>query len=189
MSEENAKNQLKELLEDLGYSDDFADYRSLAPSANNFQRSTVTVTFPDSRIVQGTGEGKRRTTADIASAQNAIDRMRQDHPDLIINWDEIYAQAQAGDALIKLAVYLSIDLDSTKAKSKYLQNVESNLHLAQVFDRWKAQGDPDLAIWGTELSEHRKASLVESLLWKRFGQQVIAIDAPKNLQDVLKSLY
>jgi len=63
------------------------------------------------------------------------------------------------------------------------------LHLAQVFDRWKAQGDPDLAIWGTELSEHRKASLVESLLWKRFGQQVIAIDAPKNLQDVLKSLY
>jgi hypothetical protein len=147
------------------------------------------VTFPDSRIVQGTGEGKRRTTADIAAAQNAIDRMRQDHPDLIIDWDEIYAQAQAGDALIKLAVYLSINLDSTKAKSKYLQNVESNLHLAQVFDRWKTQGDPDLAIWGTELSEHRKASLVESLLWKRFGQQVIAIDAPKNLQDVLKSLY
>jgi hypothetical protein len=189
MSEENAKNQLKELLEDLGYSDDFADYRSLAPSTNNFQKSTVTVTFPDGRIVEGTGEGKRRTTADIAAAQNAIDRMRQDHPDLIIDWDEIYAQAQAGDALIKLAVYLSIDLDSTKAKSKYLQNVESNLHLAQVFDRWKAQGDPDLAIWGTELSEHRKASLVESLLWKRFGQQVIAIDAPKNLQDVLKSLY
>ena len=114
--------------------------------------------------MQGTGEGKRRTTADIAAAQDAIDNLRQDHPDLLIDWAKIYAQAQAGDALIKLAVYLSIDLDSTTAKSQHLQNVESNLHLAKVFDCWKAQGDPDLAIWGTELSEHRKASLVESLL-------------------------
>ncbi|MCY7337907.1 MAG: hypothetical protein LH613_17120, partial [Chamaesiphon sp.] len=109
-------------------------------------------------------------------------------PYLLVDWDELNIQAQAGDALIKLGVYLSPELKSTAAKSKGLQNVETNAHLAKVFDRWKAQNDPRLAIWGTNLNEHRKATVVEALLWQDYGQQVIAANAPAQLADLLSTL-
>lgn len=54
--------------------------------------------------------------------------------------------------------------------------------------RWKAQNDPRLAVWGTNLSEHRKATLVEVLLWQEYGQQVIAANAPAQLADLLVAL-
>jgi hypothetical protein len=66
--------------------------------------------------------------------------------------------------------------------------LESGPHLAEVFDQWKTQGDPDLAMWGTDLSEKRKATLVEAMLWRRFGIQVIAADATAQLQSLLKTL-
>jgi hypothetical protein len=87
-----------------------------------------------------------------------------------------------------LGVYLSPELKSTAAKSKGLQNVENNAHLAKVFNRWKAQNDPRLAVWGTNLSEHRKATLVEALLWHGYGQQVIATNASAQLANLLSTL-
>ncbi|MBD2102319.1 hypothetical protein [Leptolyngbya sp. FACHB-261] len=184
---ENAKNQLLQLLKNLGCVEDCADFQLISKSPGP-HRSTVTVKFPDGRTVQGTGEAPRRTDADIAATQVALNKLRDDYKDLVIDWGEIYVQAQAGDALIKLGVYLSAEIKSVGDKSKRLQTLESDLHLAKVFDQWKAQGDKDLAVWGTNLGEKRKATLVEALLWKRFGKQVITTDAPVQLQSLLRTL-
>ena len=183
---ENAKNKLQELLDNLGCAGNCIDFRSIPLSDPH--TSTVVVTFPDGRIVWGIGEGHRRSDADIAATQDTLDLLDREHPYLLVDWDELNIQAQAGDALIKLGVYLSPELKSTAAKSEGLQNVETNAHLAKVFDRWKAQNDPRLSIWGTNLSEHRKATLVEALLWQKYGQQVIAANAPAQLTDLLSTL-
>jgi hypothetical protein len=183
---ENAKNKLQELLNDLGCAGNCIDFQHT--SVSDFYRSTVMVKFPDGRTVQGTGEGQRKSDADIAAAKDALDRVDREHPYLLVDWDELNIQAQAGDALIKLGVYLSPELKSTAAKSKGLQNVETNAHLAKVFDHWKALDDPRLAIWGTNLNEHQKATLVEALLWQGYGQQVITVNAPTQLADLLSTL-
>jgi hypothetical protein len=183
---ENAKNKLQELLDNLGCEGNCIDFQHT--SVSDFYRSTVMVKFPDGRTVQGIGEGQRRANADIAAAQDALDQVDRIYPYLVVDWSKLSVEAQAGDALIKLGVYLSPELKSTAAKSNRLQNVETNAHLAKVFDQWKAQNDPRLAIWGTDLSEHRKATLVEALLWQGYGQQVIAANAPAQLSDLLSTL-
>jgi hypothetical protein len=183
---ENAKNKLQELLDNLGCAGNCIDFRS-TPLADLYC-SNVTVTFPDGRIVRGCGKGHRKSNADIAAAQDALALLDREYPDLLVDWHKLDVEAQAGDALIKLGVYLSPELTSTAAKSNRLQNVETNAHLAKVFDRWKAQNDPRLVIWGTNLKEHRKATLVEALLWQGYGQQVIADNAPAQLADLLSTL-
>ena len=183
---ENAKNKLQELLDNLGCTSNCIDFRSTP--LTDLHCSTVMVTFPDGRIIRGTGDGHRKSDADIAAAQAALDLVDRIYPYLVVDWAKLRVEAQAGDALIKLGVYLSPELKSTAAKSNRLQNVETNAHLAKVFDRWKAQDDPELAIWGTNLKEDRKATLVEALLWRRYGAQVIVANAPTQLADLLSTL-
>lgn len=183
---ENAKNQLLELLKDLGCVEDCASFQSVF--VLNAHCSTVSVTFPDGRTVQGTGAGKRKSDADIAAAQSALDQVRNIHPDLLVAWDEIFVEAQAGDALIKLSVYLSADLKNSEQKSRCLQNLESDFHLATIFEQWKTQGHTDLAVWGDNLGEKRKATFVEALLWRRFGAKVITDNAQTQLQSLLNIL-
>ena len=184
----NAKNKLQELLDSLGCAGNCIDFRSTPLANANLYCSNVTVTFPDGRIVRGTGKGRRKPDADITAAQDALDLVAQIYPYLLVDWEKLGVEAQAGDALIKLGVYLSPELESTEAKSNQLQNIETNAHLAKVFDRWKAQNDPRLAVWGTNLSEHRKATLVEVLLWQGYGQQVIADNAPTQLAALVSTL-
>jgi len=183
----NAKNLLLDLLKNIGCSEDCATFQSkISPSG--LHQSTVVVSFPDGRKVQGTGEGGRKSDADISASQAAVDQLFYEHLDLVADWDEIKVKAQAGDALIKLGIYLSADIKSTSDKSKQLQRLESNLHLAQVFDQWKAQGDPDLAMWGANLGEERKATLVEALIWQRFEMKVITPDASEQLRPLIEIL-
>jgi Double-stranded RNA binding motif len=184
---ENAKNKLQELVRDLG---------GCIHSCINFQHSSISsprsssvmVTFPDGRIVRGTGAGQSKPDADIAAAQDALDRVEQEYPDLLVDWIKLAVDAQAGDALIKLSIYLSAESKSAAENSIRLKDSEPNAHLAKVFDRWKADKDPRLAIWGTDLSKHRKATLVEALLWHGYGQQVIATNAPAQLANLLSTL-
>lgn len=184
----NAKNQLLELIQNLGCVEDCAVFQPTPTLLDTLHHSSVIVEFPDGRIVRAIGKAKRKADADIAAAQVALDKVHSNHPDLLVNWDELKVEAQAGDALIKLGIYLSADFKSADDKSKQLQTLESDLYLAKVFDQWKAQGDPDLAIWGTNLGEKRKATLVEAWLWRRFGMQVVTRNAPIQLQALLKTL-
>lgn len=185
---ENAKNLLLELLNNLGCSNNCAVFQSNSISPSSSHQSTVVVSFPDGRTVQGRGEGWRKSAVEISAAEAAINQLCDEYPDLIVNWDEINVEAQAGDALIKLSIYLSADIKSASDKSQQLQRLESDFHLAQVFDQWKAQGDSDLAKWGAHLGEKRKATLVEALLWQRFGMPVMAIGAPEQLRSLVETL-
>ena len=188
---ENAKNQLFEILKNLGCLEECASFQTTLSSSlpPNSQHSTVvTVTFPDGRVVRGTGNGKCKVDAEIMAAQTALEILSKTYPELLVNWEEIYVEAQAGDALIKLGVYLSVSLKTARDKSEELQKWESDLHLAKVFEQWKAKSDPDLAILGSNLGEKKKATLVEALLWRRYGSQIMTDDAPLQLQSLLKTL-
>ncbi|MBD1852958.1 hypothetical protein H6F87_23720 [Cyanobacteria bacterium FACHB-502] len=114
--------------------------------------------------------------------------LEQEHPDLLVDWSAIEVEAQAGDALIKLSVYLTPHLRTASEKSYYLQKFEKDSHLATIFDRWKAQGSPDLAIWGTELGRKQKATLVEAILWRRFRSRVLTDNAGTHFQELLQIL-
>jgi hypothetical protein len=146
------------------------------------------VVFPDGRTVKGTGKGQRKVDAELIAAQMTIDNLRNTYPELLVNWDDIYVETQAGDAIIKLGIYLSESIKTASEKSQALQTLESDQHLAKVFETWKAKGDQDLAIWGNSLGEKKKATLVEALLWRRYGKQIIIDDAPLKLQSLLKTL-
>jgi hypothetical protein len=183
---ENAKNQLLELLKNLGCNENCAEFHS--EFVSSCHRSTVVVKFPDGRTVRGIGEGQRSSNADIAAAQAALEQVRHHHLDLLINWEEINVEAQAGDALIKLGIYLSKSFTSASEKSQRLQSLESDAHLAEVFDQWKAEGNSDVAIWGTHLGIKRKATLVEAILWRRFGANVIATDAIMQFERLLEAI-
>jgi hypothetical protein len=185
---ENAKNHLLELLKNLGCSEDCAVFQSKLISASGFHKSTVVVSFPDGRTVQGTGMGPRKSEADMSAAHEVMVQLCNEHPDLVVDWDEIDVQAQLGDVLIKLGIYLAADLKRASDKSLHLQCLEPDFKLAQVFDQWLAQGDPDLAFWGPNLGEKRKATLVEALLWRRFGPQVVTAEAPEQLQALIKTV-
>jgi hypothetical protein len=185
---QNAKNQLLDLLKNLGSHEDFADFQPSVPLPPYNHGSTLIVTFPNGCSVRGAGEGIRIPDAHIAAAQAVLDQVHLRHSNLIIDWDEVSVEAQLGDALIKLGVYCSEEFQTTEDKSKQLQILEADKHLAKIFDQWKNSNDPDLAIWGPHLGEKRKATLVEALLWRRFGTQVISITAPKQLRSLLESL-
>jgi hypothetical protein len=184
---ENAKNQLLEILKNLGCLEECANFETtLLSLLPNPQHSTVvTVTFPNGHAVRGTGNGQRKVDAEIVAAQSILETLRDAHPELLVNWEEIYVEAQAGDALIKLGVYLSESLRTANDKSKELQKWESDQNLVKVFEQWKAKGDPDLSIWGSNLGEKKKTTLVEALLWRRYGSQVMTDDAPLQLQSLL----
>jgi hypothetical protein len=184
----NAKNQLLELLKKLGCSDNCSNFQSIRESSSGWYLSTVVVTFPDGRQIQGAAKRKQKSDAEIAASQVALDQLHENYRDLIVNWDSIYLEAQAGDALIKLGVYLSLDLSNASEASKRLQKLESDHHLAKVFDCWKAQKNSDLAIWGNVLSEKRKATLVEALLWRRFKIETVTDNILVPLQSLLKTL-
>jgi hypothetical protein len=121
---ENAKNQLFEILKNLGYLEECANFQTtLSSLPPNPQHSTVvTVTFPNGRAVRGTGNGQRKVDAEIVAAQTVLEILRNTYPELLVNWEEIYVEAQAGDALIKLGVYLSVSLRTASDKSKNCKN-------------------------------------------------------------------
>jgi len=187
---ENTKNQLFEILKNLGCLEECVNFETtLSSQPPNPQHSTVvTAKFPNGHVIRGTGNGQRKVDAEIVAAQSVLEILCNTYPELLVNWEEIYVEAQAGDALIKLGVYLSESLRTASDKSKELQKWESDQNLVKVFEQWKAKGDPDLAIFGSNLGEKKKATLVEALLWRRYGSQVMTDDAPLQLQSLLTML-
>ena len=187
---ENAKSQIFKILKNLGCLEECVNFETTlsSPPPNTQHSTVVTVKFPNGHAVRGTGNGQRKVDAEIVAAQSVLEILRNTYPELLVNWEEIYVEAQAGDALIKLGVYLSESLRTASDKSKELQKWEPDQNLVKVFEQWKAKGDPDLAVFGSNLGEKKKATLVEALLWRRYGSQIMTDDAPLKLQSLLKML-
>lgn len=159
----NAKNQLAELLKSIGQRDnEITEYQS--KTINNQTDSTLVVTFSHGLTLQGSGQAIRKIEAEIIASQQVIDQLYEYYPELIVDWEKLMLEAQRGDTLIKLGIYLSEDFKKPSDKSLELQRKETNQRLAQVYDRWIADKDPDLTGWGTHMDMHKKASVVEALL-------------------------
>ncbi|MFQ3584353.1 MAG: hypothetical protein SNJ85_05385 [Cyanobacteriota bacterium] len=128
---ENAKKQLLEILKNLGHLEECANFEttlsSLPPNPQN--SIVVTVKFPNGRAIRGTGNEQCKVDAEILAAHSILEILRNTHPELLVNWEEIYVEAQVGDALIKLGVYLSESLSTVSDKSKELQKWESDQNL------------------------------------------------------------
>ena len=80
--------------------------------------------------------------------------------------------AQAGDALIKLAVYRANAHQTAAERCAKLQQIESDARLADVYDRWRARDEPDLGVFGPELGRKAKATVVEAMIWRRHAAAV-----------------
>jgi len=183
----NAKTQLKELLDGLGLSQACAVYSSTQAGAGPWT-STVTLTLPEREPIAGVGTASRRSQADISAAAEALAELAADRATEAVDWAPIYAEAQAGDALLKLTGYLATGLAAPEERSRWLQLHESDASLAQVFDRWFDEGAPELAMYGRGLGEKNKATLVEAIIWRRYGARVLGPEALEALGELREAL-
>jgi hypothetical protein len=65
---------------------------------------------------------------------------------------------------------------------------ESEGALAKVFDRWFDVGDSDLAAYGRGLGEKNKSTLVEAIVWRRYGARVLGPGAGEALGELRDAL-
>jgi hypothetical protein len=186
----NAKNKLAELLNSIGHKgNEITHYQSKTHNEKSLSisNSTVNVTFPHGLILKGSGQANSKKESETLAAQKVLDQLYKLHPKLKF-WDKLMVEAQRGDVLIKLGIYLSDDFKKPSDKALELQRTETNERLAKVYDQWIADKDPDLLGWGTHMDEHKKASVVEALIWRRFNKRVIAEGANEHLKTLIKSI-
>jgi hypothetical protein len=185
---QNAKNRLYEFLKELGYLENCVQFYSLESSPNGNFKICATVKFADGRQVKGTGKGLKKLEAEVAACKNVLSSIGKRHKELLIDWEQVFVEAQAGDALIKLCAYLSDSFETIEQKSLWLQRLESDNHLAQVFDSLKQKNDPLVAIFGNNLGIKKKATWIEALIWKRFGNACLSTDSKERLNELAKFL-
>jgi len=180
----NAKNRLQELIQARGWTvtwDDVLTREQLGLSGG--WRATLEVVLPSGVRLLGTGDGNSKSEADVAAIAAALD-------DFDVGEEEagVFADAQGGDALIKLAAYVvKADL-SPEGRSQWLQAHEADAYLARVFDQLWEAGDADVRGFGRRRGEKFKASVVEALIWRRFRQKVLSETARASLEDIIQLL-
>ena len=178
----NAKNRLLELYQANGWHLDWTGmFKREATGLSGGWKSTIDHTMPDGRRLVGTGEANRASQADIGAVAAALCDL-----DTYDDEPEVMADAQPGDALIKLAAYLTMADASPEERSDWLQKNETDPRLAALFDRLWDVGDPDVRKYGRGRGEKYKASVVEALIWRRFRDQVLAPGAESALAQVFE---
>ncbi|MFT6819137.1 MAG: hypothetical protein ACJATT_002958 [Myxococcota bacterium] len=176
----NAKNQLLELFQDRGWELPTFHHSLSGPP----WESSLDMVLPDNRVLKGKGSGRKKPIADVAAAEQALANLESDpDPD-----SDLWLDAQRGDALIKLAAYLGVDLVTPEDKSQWLQDHEADDHLASTLKRWSDAGDEEAqAYWGGRGHKHR-ATVVEALIWRRFHKRILGPDALPALREILQLL-
>ena len=174
-----AKNQIQEIVTSLGWPDYYVQYDSKFLGPRNWEsKVTIPKVFPG---VSGTGKGSRRSEADVKAAEMVLPQL----PDVKSEWSRSMRDAQAGDALIKLAAYTAEVTISAYGASLWLQLFENDNVLAANFDRWKAEGIEEFRAYGPNLGTNLKATLVETLVWRRFGPRVLTPGAAEALKEIV----
>jgi hypothetical protein len=102
------------------------------------------------------------------------------------DWNRTERDAQSGDALIKLAAYRAEALGSAEGASRWLQDHENNHRLAVLFDELKAEDIEEFRVYGPGLGTKRKETLVEALIWWRFGARVLGPDGAETLAEIFR---
>ncbi len=187
--EDNARNHLESLLQHIGLVAEHHIQVSERETTPQSFVATVVVTLPTGEEVSAAGEesvGKAATRLSACNSMLAL--LRESHPQYFEPWEDLKVDAQAGDALIKLAAYLNEDLATAECASNFLQCFESNQNLASVFNLWHQAGDPFLSDWGMHLSDERKGTLVEALIWRRHGRAVVSDQLRVSLSEVFREI-
>lgn len=188
----NPKNNLQEFVQNIGYSADCISYEVLEKSHTTdgrfysfyFKvRVKVCLNMDVTIIKDVEGNGELISQNDAAMA--AFEELRDNYPAFCVDWKKVYSEAQAGDALIKLAAYLTDELKDIEAKSRWLQRVESDPNLEAIFNRLYKEQDPSVAMFGKNLGKKHKSSWIESLIWRWFSDKGL----PLSLTDNLKAVY
>jgi hypothetical protein len=181
----DGKNRMNDLLDALGHPRSLCTYESAPLGPNGPWQATATLAWPTGLSIAGTGTGLGRTSAE---GQAAADVLRNLDPAVrsAADWAAIRVEAQAGDALIKLAAYLSTPNRPVGENSAWLQRNEANHALARLFDVWMAAGADELRLYGDGCGDDAKATLVEAILWRRFRDRVLVADAVGALSDLRK---
>lgn len=179
----NAKNRLLERLKDLGWPEVKLSFTRQQLGPNGGFRSTATLHIEGVVHLQGEGQGHKATDAEIAASRVVLERLEAERPEFFPDWEGLKVQAQAGDALVKLAVYLDGDDRGAMGRSLTLQGSESNAALSVLFEPWREE-DPTWGCYGPGLSTERRALLVESRIWRMFGARVLAPEAAEVLGEI-----
>lgn len=173
---DNAKNRLLNLFQKHGWP--LPTFRRSATGPP--WQSSLDMVLPNGRVLQGSGSGWRGSDADVSAAEAALATLEPDAESDDVLWHD----AQRGDALIKLAAYLGLNLPTPAAKSEWLQTHEADDHLAGVLKDWSDSGDVVAqAHLGGRGSKHR-ATVVEALIWRRFHSRVLAPGAVHVLTEI-----
>ncbi|MFK7933861.1 MAG: hypothetical protein AB8G22_10140 [Saprospiraceae bacterium] len=172
MNELNPKNYLAELIKEWGYPDQFVKYKTYAADESTFV-SQVHLPFNNGLEPRATGTAPRKKDAEKAAAAALFAVIKKDFPQLLIDWQEIFIEAQAGDALVKLAAYVSPQLNTPEKKSNWLQLHETDLRFETIFDELYNRRDPRVSFFGKNLGKKRKATFIEALIWRTYQKMLI----------------
>ncbi|MEZ4888593.1 MAG: hypothetical protein R3E32_27965 [Chitinophagales bacterium] len=178
----NAKNQLHELVKELGYFEDCVSFKTIVRQGEFYSEATFWV--KDGRKITEIGVGHKKTASEINASENLLSIIFDEHKDLIIDWEEVKIEAQAGDGLIKLCAYLNEAHATAEAKSIWLQQMESDKNMVEIFDQLQSENHPSVALFGDNLGAKRKATWIEALISKKFAQSIIAPSASKAFREL-----
>ena len=162
----NAKNQILEWLQSLGWPKH--SLSSVRHTAVPPHRVTATLSVPPlDLLLVAEAEAPDKTRADVAACEIILAELRAGHAELFVDPDSLYSDAQAGDALIKLAIYGWDAPLSPSQRTSILQRVESDRSLAGRLDEFAGDGDWSRK-FGPGVGEKVRATIVEAALWRRF---------------------
>lgn len=177
---QNAKNRLQELFDAKGWPRPTFQQKQIGLQWT----STINVALPDGRTLYGTAAASRKTQADVAAAEAALASLAPDpEPE-----EDLWVDAQRGDALVKLAAYLAPHLRSTEAKSAWLQEHESDEFFSRTLERWADAGDAEAAEHLGQRGEKYRSTVAEAFIWRRFNKRVLAPGARPALLELMSLL-
>jgi len=171
VSEHNAKNRILEWLQGLGWPKDSLASNRLTSTPPHRVRATLELVRLDVRL-SAEAEAWSASEADVAACELVLDELRARHGDLFFDLDALRSDAQAGDALLKLAIYGWDASVSPSMRTATLQDVESDCMLAQRYQEVTAS-EPWAHKFGSGLGQKMRATVVEAALWRRHRDQFL----------------
>lgn len=180
----NPKNELLEFLQDLGYAPSNLKFKYHGVESGNHV-ATATLQLKEVLKVEQTGySSSDKKSAEMNACASILQTLQEQHGDLIIDWETVFIEAQAGDALVKLCSYLLNDLSTAAEKSYWLQRVETDQKFAKIFDRLYTAKDPAVAFFGKNIGAKRKATWIEALIWREYKDDILHPTAEKGFDRI-----
>ncbi|MCI4671810.1 MAG: hypothetical protein MRZ79_26950 [Bacteroidia bacterium] len=184
----NSKNDLHELVKNIGYLEEVLSFSTFKRYDSIEFTSEASLSLNGELTLSGEGIGETKTKAEIAACQQILHTIKRDYKHLLIDWEQVKKEAQIGDVLVKLNAYLSPELRTAEEKSLWLQEIESDKNFAELFNSLKEEGDEAVAFFGSNLGAKKKATWIEALVWKKYGEQILSPNSAHAFEDMMQFL-